>query len=177
MSATESQRPPDELPPRRPRHHDSVFAARHNAPDCVNGIVLKFLGETVSVRTQTKRGTVHMDASRFTWSIKRHGWVCWPQDVVRTIKRLEQDDALLPRPSEYAPIGSFILVDGRAGWVTRLLGKPVEFAGGVGQMDAIRAYVVSTRDGEFSMELPEVRFDGTRRIWIGRRARRSGAEC
>lgn len=125
----------------------------------------------VSVRTSTDRGVVHVEFAQFTWSTRRRAWVCWPKDVVRTIKNLEKLDesVFMPRLASFAALGDFILVGGKVGWVMRHLGRPVDLSAGI-IFTGLRGYAVSTCAGVIELDAADVTFDPGRRMWLAKPA-------
>jgi hypothetical protein len=79
---------------------------------------------------------------------------------------MDQDEPLVTRRFEYAQVGETMMVDGRCGWVKRLIGTPVPVDKHV--MTSIRAYVVTTSRGDVTLDTAAVRYDTVRRLWVGR---------
>lgn len=167
MAAQESC---DPNPLRLPRRGDKVVAAP-KAPGCFTGTVNAYASQRLSVKTDGKHGLVHIEFSRFTWSPRRKAWVCWPMDVIKTIKALEKMDEapMLPRPKDFAGVGDFMLVDKRAGWVKRLQGRPTalpEQRTSSMNITAMRGYIVGTAKGDVTVEVDRARYEVERRLWI-----------
>lgn len=153
--------PPQER--RLPRRQDKVVAAPY-LREAVSGEVIAYVSGRVNVKTDGKHGNVSLPFERFTWSVRRRAWVCWPQDVIRTIKKMDQDEPMVTRRREFAAVGEMVSVDGSCTWVKRLIGAPVPV--GTTLMNSIRAYVLSTSRGDVTLETEFVCYDSERRMWI-----------
>lgn len=167
MSLASPVPPPNPNARRLPRRDDKVVKAPYARNDCVDGVVLTYAGDRVNVRTGGKHGSVSLPFERFTWSPHRKAWVCWPQEVIRTLKKHDQEEPRLARRLEHAQVGQMIRVNGRVTWVKRHLGQPVPFVG-LTTINAIRAYVVTSACGDLTLEAAHVFYDSDKRMWIAR---------
>lgn len=164
--------PFDSHSPRRlPRRNERVIAAPYaKPPECVDGVVTACVNGRVSVKTETRHGAVHVELSNFTWSPRRKAWVWWPKDVIKQVRALDKldDTAALPRIREFAAIGDFVLLDGRATWVVRHQGRPAAIGAGA-NITRLQGYVLLTAKSEVQVDAESVRYDHGRRLWTGSR--------
>jgi hypothetical protein len=122
MSLAESHQPtPQDR--RLPRRKDRVISAP-KAPECVDGEVIAYVSGRVSIRTAGKHGNVSLPLERFTWSPRRRAWICWPQDVIRALRKMDQDEPMVTKRYEHARIGELVMIDGRCGWVKSFISTP-----------------------------------------------------
>ena len=164
----------DELIPepsgmRLPRRGDKVVAGAKTS-NCVSGVVQAYTSRSLTIKTGTKHGLVHMDMARFTWSNRRRAWVCWSTEVLREVKSWERLDTYVkPSVSDFAAVGDYVLIGKRGGWVTKVLGQatPSDRAPGM-IFNTVKGYLVSTADGSVELDRDGVAYDSERRLWMTR---------
>jgi hypothetical protein len=168
MSALE-KRNPFASPLRLPRSGDKVTAAPNSTGQTIAGVVVNFLGSRVHIRTSS-HGRVNVEFNRFTWKHSLKSWICWPQDVIRTLRELEHDDAQLKEPNGTPALLDHILVAGVSGWIVRLISraKPMAREGMI--FNALQGYEVALPGRRVSVDLVDIFYDGTDRIWVAHKS-------
>lgn len=164
----------DDLDPSRrdtrlPRKGDKVVAAP-NGPGCIEGVVVSYVAQRVTIRTEGKHGLVHPEFSRFTWNARRRVWVCWPLDVVREVRNWDRLDDRLMRPNlGIAQIGDYVVLAGiGGGWVVKQVGNAAPITGAGAIFQKLKSYVIATAKGRVEVDAGNLSYNSETRIWSGR---------
>ena len=152
---------------RQPRCGDKVVSAPYGNVD-VEGIVVSASASRLTLRSP-KDGRLTIPLNRFTWKPKAKHWVCWPADIVRQMKIIEQADedhsrarfGLTPMLGDYCRVGT------KSGWISRLYAKPVKADGAKGIIfHHFAGYEITTCDGPVQVESDNLTFDADERRWV-----------
>lgn len=157
----------DAHPQRLPRRGDKLVAAPFSQNAFV-GEISVFNNNEISVLVTEGRTpqTFRVPFTQVTWKPKKRCWVYWPKDVLRIARAV--DDAVLPLLGHHPRFGEAFRVDGRVGFIKRLLGRPVALASDGMVMNSMRGCVVSLKGSEVDVLLEDMRYDGDARMWVGR---------